>query len=116
MTITPQQIEARLYELSVALDDAHAELVSDESRFHTLTADYEIGLAKSRIKHSQRDMKITVALREDLALVENEPVYRALCESEAKVKASRANVNRLRVQVDIARSIAVSVRASMEIA
>lgn len=116
MTITPAQVESRLYELSIDLDDAHQELVEDEMRFHTLTADYEIGLAKTRIKYAHKDMKMTVSQREDLALVENEAVYRSLAESEAKVKASRANVNRLRVQVDIARSIAVSVRASMEIA
>ena len=116
MTITPSQVEGRLYELSMLLDEAHDQLVEDEQRFHTLTADYEIGLAKTRIKYAQADMKMTVAQREDYALVENEAVYRALSVAEASVKASRSNMNRLKTQVDIARSIAVSVRASMEIA
>jgi len=34
--------------------------------------------------------------------------------AESSVKAARANANRIRTQVDIARSISVSVRASME--
>ena len=115
MTITPSQVESRLYELSKLLDEAHEELVEDEVKYHVLTADYEIGLAKTRIKYAHGDMKMTVAQREDYAILENEAVYRALATAEAKVKASRANVNRLKVQVDIARSIAVSVRASMDL-
>ena len=116
MTITPQKVEARLYELSQEIDQAHKELVDDEAEYHRLTALYEVGLAKTRIKYAQSDMKMTATMREDFALIENSELHHAVALIEARVKASRANVQRIRTQVDIARSISVSVRASVEIA
>ena len=111
--ITPAQVEARLYELSKEIDEAHKNLIDAESEYHSAVADLEISMAKSRIKNSHADMKMTVQMREDQALVDNEILHRNLAIIEAKVKAARANANRLKTQVDIARSISVSVRAEM---
>jgi hypothetical protein len=58
----------------------------------------------------------TVGEREDRALVVNEDLAQKVAIAEAQVKAARGNAQRVREQVDIARSISVSVRASMEIA
>ena len=115
MSLTPQQIEKRLYELSKEIDEAHEDYKKDEVEFHTTTAEYEIAMAKSRIKNSHGDMKMTVRMSEDTALVENQELHRALAICEAKVKASRANNNRLRTQVDTARSISSSIKSSMEL-
>jgi hypothetical protein len=112
--LTPAQIERRLYELSKEIDLAHAGHVEMEQVYHSTKATLEIGMAKSRMKNSHPDMKMTVGQREDQALIENETLYTALAIAEATVKAERANSNRLRTQVDIARSVSVSIRASLE--
>jgi hypothetical protein len=117
--VTPQQIESRLYQLSKEVDVAHQELVSCEMSFLTAVADYEIGLAKSRLELAGRSSptgrNYTVGEREDIALVANAEKHIIIATEEAKVKASRANVNRLQTQVKIAQSMSASVRASMEI-
>ena len=111
--ITPAQIEKRLYDLSIEIDESTKDLMDTEERYHHLTAQYEVAMAKSRIKNSQADMKMTAQMREDQALIENEVLHFQVAMSEAEVKAARANTNRLKTQVDIARSISVSVRSEM---
>lgn len=118
--VTPQQIESRLYQLSKEVDEAHRELVACETSYYTAVAQYEIGLARSRLelagKSSPTGRNYTVGEREDMALIANEQMHLTVSIEEAKVKASRANVTRLQTQVKIAQSMSASVRASMEIA
>jgi hypothetical protein len=87
--------------------------------FLTAVADYEIGLAKSRLELAGRSSptgrNYTVGEREDIALVANAEKHMVIAAEEAKVKASRANVQRLQTQVKIAQSMSASVRASMEL-
>jgi hypothetical protein len=87
--------------------------------YHTAVADYEIGLAKSRLELAGRSSptgrNYTVGEREDIALVANAEKHMVIATEEAKVKASRANVNRLQTQVKIAQSMSASVRASMDV-
>ena len=117
--VTPQQIENRLYQLSKEVDDAHADLVTCEMTYHTAVAEYEIGLAKSRLELAGRSSpsgrNFTVGEREDMALIANREKHIVIAVEEAKVKAARANVTRLQTQVKIAQSMSASVRASMEI-
>lgn len=118
--VTPQQIEGRLYQLSKEVDVAHKELVECEMSYYTAIAEYEIGLAKSRLELAGRTSasgrNYTVGEREDMALIANQEKHIVIAMEEAKVKASRANVQRLQTQVKIAQSMSASVRASMEIA
>lgn len=113
--ITPQKIENRLYELSKEIDTSHTELVNAENEYHVSKAAFEISMAKSRMKNSHIDMKMTATQREDQALIENSEAHMKLAIAEATVKACRGNVTRIRTQVDIARSIGTSVRTSMEL-
>lgn len=117
--VTPQQIESRLYTLSKEVDQAHQDLVEAELDFHRGTAEYEVAMARSRIslagKSSPGGRNYTVAEREDMAVIENEQQHYAIAVVEAKVKAARANVSRLKTQVEIARSMSASVRSSMEL-
>jgi hypothetical protein len=87
--------------------------------FLTAVADYEIGLAKSRLELAGRSSptgrNYTVGEREDIALVANADKHMVIAAEEAKVKASRANVQRLQTQVKIAQSLSAAVRASMEL-
>jgi len=58
---------------------------------------------------------MTATMREDQALIENEAMHLRLAIAEASVKACRANVNRIRTQVDITRSISSSIKATLEL-
>jgi multidrug resistance efflux pump len=50
-----------------------------------------------------------------MALIENADFHFRIATVEAQVKAARANVSRLKTQVEIARSMSASVRSSMEL-
>jgi alkylation response protein AidB-like acyl-CoA dehydrogenase len=117
--VTPQQIESRLYALSKEVDEAHQGLVDTEREFHQTTAEYEIAMARTRIslasKSSPTGKNYTVGEREDMAIIENADQHFNMATMEAQVKAARANVQRLKTQVEIARSMSASVRSSMEL-
>ena len=107
--VTPATVEKKFLDLSKEIDEAHSQLEIAERRFHNTKADFEIAMAHSRLKHRNQ----AVLMREDLALVDNESLCRDLATAEALVRASRANASRLETQVDLARSMGTSVRASM---
>ena len=115
MSLTPMQVEKRLLDLSKEIDEAHQDLIRCEHTYHSAKATYEIEMARSRMAVSHPDHKLTSAQREDMALIENAKLHVDIAIAESSVKAARANANRIRTQVDIARSISVSVRASMEL-
>lgn len=115
MTITPERVEARLYELSKEIDAAHDELVAAEKNYHTAKAKFEINIAHARLNIGLNNLKLRVGDVADKALTECSAEWYELQQAEAVVKAARANSNRVRTQVDIARSIGTSVRASMEV-
>ena len=50
-----------------------------------------------------------------MAIAENEELHFQIARAEAMVRAARANAARIKTQVDIARSISVSVRSGMDI-
>ena len=116
--VTPLQVEARLKDLSKLIDEAHDQLVEAEQFYHVRKAEYEVAMAKIRLelssKSSPTGKNYTVGEREDMALIQNKHIHITVAEAEAVVKANRANVARLRVQVDIARSIGTSVRTGMD--
>ena len=114
--ITPAMVEKRLHSLSKEIDEAHYILIGVESRYNATRGQYEVAMARSRMNKSHPDFKLTAVQRDDDALLDNAEAHMNLAIAEAEVKAARANVQRIRTQVDIARSISVSVRASMEIA
>lgn len=117
--VTPQQIEKRLYDLSKEIDISNDELMAAEHTYNTVKTEYEIAMARSRMslasKSSPTGKNYTVGEREDMALLENQDLHLRLGIAEAQVKAARANVARIRTQVDIARSIGTSVRTSIDL-
>ena len=113
--LTPAQVERRLLQLSKEIDESHNELITCEQVYTTSKASYEIAMARSRMNKSHPDFKLTAVQREDQALLDNAELHMELAIAEAKVKASKANVQKIRTQVDIARSISVSVRSAMEL-
>lgn len=114
MSITPEQIEKRLLELAAQVDAAQENLASAEREYYVHKTEYEIALAKSRLVLGTQGVK-TVGEREDRALVINEELAQKVAIAEAQVRAARGNSQRVREQVDIARSIGTSVRAAMDL-
>ena len=117
--ITPAMVEQKLRGLSKEVDEAHKVLVEVETNYHGIKADYEIAMAKARMhfamQSSPTGKNYTVGEREDMALLANEELHKDLAIVQAKILASRANTNRLKMQVDIARSVGTSVRTSMDL-
>jgi len=112
--ITPEKVETRLYELSKEIDTAHDDLVTAEKTYHINKAQFEINIARARLHVGTNNMKMRVGDVADKALELVEQDFMNLAIAEAQVKSARANSNRVRTQVDIARSIGTSVRASMD--
>lgn len=113
--ITPEQVENRLLELSKEVDEAHKDLSEAELNYHKAKIAFEMNMAKTRLAIGQSNHKLRVAQIDDEALWRNAEHWEAIQLAEAMVKASRSNANRVRTQVDIARSVGTSVRASMEL-
>lgn len=117
--MTPEKVERRLRELGRELDEAQSELILAEDSYAKWKSEFEVNCAKARLRIGKSALamgqKITVQEKEDQALVECEVQYRGLMGSEAVVKATRANMQRIKTQIDIARSVGTSVRSSMEI-
>lgn len=119
VVITPMHVERRLFQLGKELDAAHDELVECELTYMRAKAACEIAQAEKRMAVRQRFVemgsKVTVQEVEDKALVLTKDELTSLNVAEARVRAARSNVSRLKVQIDIARSIGTSVRSSMEV-
>ena len=109
--ITPLKVQERLFNLSHQIDENYKDLVQDETDYHRIKSQYEIAMARSRIKLS--DGKHTAQGREDLALLENEDLHFELATMEAKIKATRGLTNKLKTQVEITRSISASIANEM---
>ena len=117
--VTPAQVEQKMIQLSREIDIAQSQLEAAENSYGELKAKYEVGVAKARIRmgseKSPSGKPWTATEKDDMALVENEDAHLLLASAEAIVRASRANASRLKTQVDLARSIGSSVRASLEL-
>ncbi len=117
--VTPSQVEAKLKSLSKELDTCHEELVKAEYRYYKTKAVYEIAMAETRLSLARQSApngkNYTVGEREDMAIIANRDKHIEMAEVDALVRAVRANAQRLRAQVDIARSVGTSVRTSMEV-
>ena len=113
--ITPQQVEARLVALSKELDAAQESLNTAELNYYQTKAKLEVQLAQVRLDIANGEKRVTVGEREDLATRICADLLHEHYTAEAVVRSMRANVNRIRTQVDIARSIGTSVRTSIDI-
>ena len=113
--ITPVKIENRLFELSKEIDVAHEELSKAEMDYHKAKSAFELAIARARILTGNASAKMRVQDVADHALLQCYDEFQSLQITEAMVKAARANAQRVRTQVDIARSIGTSVRASLEV-
>jgi ABC-type molybdate transport system ATPase subunit len=118
--ITPAQVENRLVQLSREYDEAHEALEQSEIGYANAKSLWEITSARTRLSIQAKALdsgkRITVQERDDEAVVRCQDELMAVNMSEAKVRAARANANRLRTQIDIARSVGTSVRAAMDLA
>jgi hypothetical protein len=114
MIVTPATIEKRLVELSKEIDEAQKFLDESEQQYFDAKGACEIGLAQARLGVVKDGLKMTVQEKEDVATIECAHLIRAVYGAEAKVRAARGNAQRVRTQIDIARSVGTSVRAALD--
>jgi hypothetical protein len=112
--VTPLQVEKRLLELSKEIDEAQVFLDNAEQEYFTTKTDLELALATARLSLAKSGVKYTVQEKEDVALTRCAAEFAAANHAEAVVRAARSNIVRIRTQIDIARSIGTSVRASID--
>ena len=115
MIVTPQSVEKRLLELSKEIDEVQKFLGESEAEYYQAKSTCEIAMARERIEIGKSGLKFTVQEKEDLAVSICADYIVRLAECEAKVRAARGNANRVRTQVDIARSVGTSVRSALDI-
>lgn len=112
--LTPMDIEVRLHDLSNALTDAHADLSDAEYAYQNSKVALEVAMARSRIKYGGAEgRRMTVQEKEDMAVVDNEVVMQAHAVDIGVIRACRANVDRLKVQIDVARSQGSLIRSAI---
>ena len=112
--ITPESAEKQMVYLGVQVDNAHSDLEQAEYEFQEAKAAYEIRIAEIRLGYADSERKMTAQEREDNAVIGAKEELHRLRFAEAMVRSARANSDRLSTQVDIARSVGTSVRASLE--
>ncbi len=118
-TILPMHVDRRLIQLSKELDSATTWLMDAEEGYMSAKTAHDLAAATNRMRIKQRMIesgeKPTVQEVEDRALIATREELTELNACEGIVKAARANSARLRVQIDIARSVGASVRAAMDV-
>jgi len=117
--VTPAEVEAKLISLSRELEEAHDKLAAAEEGYGDAKPTWDLQSAKTRLavraRANESGRKMTVQEIDDEALIRCELEYIAFCSADAMVRVARANVGRIKVQIDIARSVGTAVRAAMEI-
>lgn len=114
--LTPIQIEHHLRSLSRQLDESQAQAERTERQY--ALAVYEFEKAKARIVLELRDsgVKWSVAETEAKVLLDADKERFAVVEAQIALNINKANIQKLRTQSELARSVAVSVRTSMGMA
>ncbi len=117
--ILPGHVDRRLITLSKELDTATMWLCDAEEGYMAAKTAHDIAAATQRMRMKQimieTGQKPTVQEIEDRALLAYRDELTELNACEGIVKAARANSARIRVQIDIARSVGASVRAAMDV-
>lgn len=118
--MTPYEVERKLFHLSHDLDAATEDLVEAESEWVLAKESLNQALARARVniakEYANASPKFTVQEKDDMALLACPDESTRAAAAEIWVRGTRAQVNNLRSQVDIIRSIGTSVRASMDMA
>ena len=117
--VTPAEVEAKLISQSRELQEAHDKLEAAEISYGQSKPEWDLQSAKTRLavraRANESGRKMTVQEIDDEALIRCELEYIAFCSADAMVRVARANVSRIKVQIDIARSVGTAVRAAMDI-
>jgi hypothetical protein len=110
--LTPQDVEIKLHNLAEELEDVYLELKEAEYAFYTSKTALEVGKARSLLL-SLGD-KMTVAERDAHVTVECESFIHENNVALAMVNAGRKNFDRIKTQIEIARSQSSIIRTALE--
>jgi uncharacterized protein HemX len=114
-TVTPMEVEKRLLELDEEIGEAQDMLAAAEREYAEADFNNRHAQAEARLRLLAGETRTTEMQRKDEALIQCRRQDWALAQADAKVRAARSNVMRIRAQTDIARSLGTSVRSAMDI-
>lgn len=117
--LTPMQVEQRMIDLSRQLDAAQPALDEASLACDKAKIAWDVNSAKVRIairaKAADAGRRITKDEVDDEAMVRCQDEYMAMIYSDGVKRAAMGNVKRIATQIDIARSLGTSVRASVAV-
>lgn len=118
LEITPAMLDRRFIHLSRSVDEVFDYVKEAEAGFQTLSTQYELAAATSRIrlageKNPDTDKSWTAQDRDDLALKENYALKTELDIAEALVKAARSNIKRIELLVGLTQSLSRNLQSSV---
>ena len=113
--LTPGDVEKRFNELSIELDEAQQELEGAESEYYLSKVEHELAWARKFLSLKGEEQRRTVGELDAEATLGTEHSARRLAAASARQRSSRSNVDRIKVQIDLARSLGTSVRAALEL-
>ena len=114
--LTPVQIEQQLRLLSRRLEESQKEAERVEGAYGHAVYEFEKKKARLVLELKAGTEKFTVAETEATVLIEADVERWAVVEAEIAKNINRTNIQKLRTQSELARSVAVSVRTSMGMA
>lgn len=109
--VTPVQVEQNLRALSRDVDDAYRSLYTAERTYLNAKTAHALAWSKAFLRAEGTNAEA----RKAEATVAAEPELLALTAAEAVAKSARIAVERLRVQVDLARSQSSLVKSALEL-
>lgn len=112
--VNPAQVEQQMLQLLKDNRAAYDELRMCEAEFEKRSSDWEIHKARAYLATFASEEKWTEARRSAYAVSKCEDARLLLGAATARVKAARAKVAAIKVEVDLVRSVGTSVRSSLE--
>jgi hypothetical protein len=114
--LTPVRVEQQLRLLNRQLDESQVDCAKDEKAYTDAKYAYEIRAATLMEELRFSPERRTVADKEAFVTLEARKELHALYDADSAIKITRSQIQKLRTQADIVRSLGASVKASMETA
>jgi len=112
--VTPAEVERQMLDLLKANRAAYDELRACEEQYERCSADWEVQKAKAYLATFTNEDRWTEARRTAYAVSQCEDTRIHLAAATSRVRAARAKVAAIKVEVDLVRSVGTSVRSSLE--
>ena len=112
---TSRDVAIMIIALNDAVDDAYVWLDSCEQKYALSKLDYELVIANTQASLIDGPRKLTVPEKDAVVKIECGDKAKVHAVEAAVVQSAQRNIQRLRLKSDLVRTLAASVRTSMEL-